>query len=99
LSRFGSFDETAVAPALTFRLAPTGKQHTTSTMVAVTVAPEASAPPGAEQNVGSLHVIETKLNASGFCAIKYVSAEASGPRFVSVIVYVIVCPTATFGVP
>jgi hypothetical protein len=88
LFRFGSLSEIAVAPALTIRLAPAGKQHTTSTMVAVTDAPYASEPPGAEQNDASLHVIDTRLKASGLVAIRYVPDEASGPRFVRVIVYV-----------
>jgi hypothetical protein len=54
--------EMAIAPAEVVLLSPSGKQHTTKTKVAVTVAPGARSPPGLEQNVASLQVFETKLN-------------------------------------
>ena len=54
--------ELAAAPADVFLVSPRGKQHTTSTTVAVTVAPGASTPPGLEQKEASLQVNETGLN-------------------------------------
>jgi hypothetical protein len=62
LAMFGSSEEVTPAPAEVVLLSPLGKQHTTSTTVAVTVAPGASEPPESEQNAASLQVSETGLN-------------------------------------